>query len=159
MFLVKTQCSTIQMPFNEQVVEAARTWIDTPFRHQGRNGTGIDCVGVIIEVARTLGIVDKDFDERNYNRRAPHGQAFMARFKELLVSKNCRDVAAGNIVILKEPTYPCHCGIIGQINGNFTLIHAYAPRRKVVEEYFDTPSWRDKHVATFAYPESAEWHN
>jgi NlpC/P60 family putative phage cell wall peptidase len=45
------------------VVAEARSWIGTPYRHQGRlKGVGVDCLGLIVGVARALGLADKDAD-------------------------------------------------------------------------------------------------
>ena len=42
----------------QDVVTAAREWIDTPFHHQARlKGVGVDCVGLVIGVARELALV------------------------------------------------------------------------------------------------------
>ena len=141
------------------IIDAARCWLGTPFRHQGRNSKGIDCVGLIIETARALNLIDETFDYTNYSRRPPHGQAFMKHFADYLVSKNCRQYVPGDIVALKEPAFPCHCGIIGVLNKLPTLIHAYSPRGQVVEEYFDTSKWRALHVATYEFPGTQEWHS
>ena len=55
------------------VVAAARAHIGTPWQHQGRlRGVALDCAGLVIMVARDLGIVEPDFDIRGYGR-APDG--------------------------------------------------------------------------------------
>ena len=39
----------------EDVVREAKTWLGTPFHHQGRlKGVGVDCAGVIVCVAKEL---------------------------------------------------------------------------------------------------------
>jgi cell wall-associated NlpC family hydrolase len=44
------------MTLAERIVAEAETWLNTPFRHQGRlKGQGVDCVGFISEVAREAG--------------------------------------------------------------------------------------------------------
>jgi cell wall-associated NlpC family hydrolase len=41
------------------IVAEAKTWLGTPFVHQGRQkGVGVDCIGLTIGVAMALGIVD-----------------------------------------------------------------------------------------------------
>jgi hypothetical protein len=43
----------------ELIVEAARSWVGTPFMHQqSLKGVGVDCVGVILGVGRELGILE-----------------------------------------------------------------------------------------------------
>ena len=55
------------LPIGLQIVAEARQWIDTPWRHAGREkGVGVDCVGLLIGVARDLGL--HNYDNRNYSR-------------------------------------------------------------------------------------------
>jgi branched-chain amino acid transport system ATP-binding protein len=43
----------------EALVAEARCWLGTPFRHQGRiRGQGVDCIGLVLEPARALGLTD-----------------------------------------------------------------------------------------------------
>lgn len=134
------------------IVEEARTYIDVPFKHQGRLRSGIDCIGLVILVAKHFGIVEQEFEDTNYPRRSPHSQAFIDRFKAKLIQKPNNKMQPGDVVILKADIFPCHCGIIGERNGELTVIHAYAARRKVLEEYFLASEWDKQHVATFEFP-------
>ncbi len=65
---------------NEEIITEARSWLETPFHHQGRvRGVGVDCIGLIVEVARALklpsasGGLVADYDERDYPRE-PDGE-------------------------------------------------------------------------------------
>lgn len=86
----------------EQVVEAARTWHGTPFRHQGRNeppGTGIDCVGLLVVVAKMLEYPEI-IDVEGY-RRVPSADTI----KKTLLA-NCDEipideVKAGDIYLMR----------------------------------------------------------
>ena len=62
-----------------EIVECAHTLIDVPFRHQGRGLRGIDCVGVPIYIAKTLGI--KDWDSLAYSPH-PNMLLFMKLLRE-----------------------------------------------------------------------------
>jgi NlpC/P60 family putative phage cell wall peptidase len=43
------------MPTRESIVAAARGWLGTPYRHQGRlKGVGCDCLGLLIGVFQEL---------------------------------------------------------------------------------------------------------
>ncbi len=55
-------------------IESARTWVGTPFRHQGRGKSGIDCVGLVINVGKDIGAVPSEYDNKNYPRRSPHSE-------------------------------------------------------------------------------------
>ncbi|MFZ7338164.1 hypothetical protein ACLS0R_18210, partial [Comamonas jiangduensis] len=59
----------------QDVVAAARRCIGTPYHHQARKpGIGLDCVGLVICVARQIGAVAPDWDVRGYSR-VPDGFA------------------------------------------------------------------------------------
>jgi cell wall-associated NlpC family hydrolase len=50
-----------------EIVAAARSWLGTPWRHQGRlKGIAVDCGGLIIGVGRELRLLD--FGTRAYGR-------------------------------------------------------------------------------------------
>lgn len=144
-------------PTRDDIIAAAREYIGTPFRHQGRTKSGIDCVGLIILAAKARGLAEADFDFNGYARRPPHGLAFIELFKSKLQQKSNMDVAPGDVVIFKESRFPCHCGITAWKDGVLSMIHAYAPYKMVVEDYFVQGGWPEKHVATFAFPGVAEW--
>ena len=38
-----------------EIIMAARAWIGTPYKHQGRGRAGLDCVGLMIEVGDAVG--------------------------------------------------------------------------------------------------------
>ena len=42
------------------IVAAARGWLGVPWRHQGRSRAGVDCVGLVVVVCRSLGLSDHD---------------------------------------------------------------------------------------------------
>ncbi len=159
MFPDKTRSSII--PTRADVIASARGWLDVPFRHQGRTRNGIDCVGVCIVTGKELGFVPVDYDNKNYPRRSPSGQDFLKYFRScgFLVEKSNADKTPGDIVCLKEPFFPCHCGILGWKDGVLSLIHGYDPYKKVVEDYFDQGGWEEKLVATFEFKGIPPWHN
>jgi cell wall-associated NlpC family hydrolase len=43
-------------PTPGDLIEAARLYINTPFRHQGRNRRGLDCLGLLVCAARDIGM-------------------------------------------------------------------------------------------------------
>jgi cell wall-associated NlpC family hydrolase len=44
----------------QRVVEVARTWLRTPYHHQGRvKGVGVDCATLLAEVACEAGLVER----------------------------------------------------------------------------------------------------
>lgn len=123
----------IQMPSNQEIVECARSWLGTPWRHQGRTKRGIDCIGLIIVVAHEMGL--SDFDVTDYGRQA-HGYKFEEGFELHMDRKPIPAAVPGNALILRDSRFPCHCGIVSSISGVPHLIHAHAAHRKVIEEPF-----------------------
>ena len=133
-----------------EIVEAARQYIGVPWRHQGRQDKlGIDCAGIIVMVAKSLGYFV--YDKVNYARR-PNGFSFMQAFKDNMKQKPLTEMKIGDVLTFRENNYPCHCGIIGEDNeGNLTLIHAYAVKKKVWEELLEEGDWMKKRVACFEF--------
>ena len=127
----------------EQVVRAAREWLGTPWHHQGRvKGVGVDCVGVVIGVARDLGL--STFDVTGYARRPAEGEVASGCWQHLA------PVAAafpGDVLLFEVDGQPQHLGFATDIG----LLHAYAPMRRVVEHRLDD-NWRGKIVAAFRLP-------
>lgn len=56
----------------QSIVNTARAYLGAPWLHCGRNGDGLDCVGLLVAVARDTGL--KHRDPAPY-ARMPRGQA------------------------------------------------------------------------------------
>ena len=53
-----------------EIVEEVRSWIGTPFQHQGRlKNVGCDCIGLVVAINKKFGI--SDYDNFSYER-SPH---------------------------------------------------------------------------------------
>ena len=57
--------------------------------------------------------------------------------------------------VFVETVYPCHTGIMSERHGELHVIHAHAPRGKVIEEAF-AGEWRDKLRFAFRFPGAME---
>lgn len=122
------------MPTRQDVVIAARAYIGTPWRHQGRSKEyGVDCIGLAICVARDIGSVSPDFDLNGYGRQ-PDGS--MLRTAMRLMER--RDgLASGMVIVFSISRDPQHIGILGDwLHGGLSLIHASSPLGGVVETRF-----------------------
>jgi cell wall-associated NlpC family hydrolase len=133
---------------NADVVAEARTWIGTPWRHQGRTREGVDCAGLVIIVAREF--CGLDFDKTDYPR-----QASDETMLELCASmlQRVREPQPGDVGVFAFENQR-HIGIFGDyVFGGLSLIHAYAlaPRR-VVETRLDE-KWRSRMRGAFRLPE------
>jgi cell wall-associated NlpC family hydrolase len=52
----------------ELFLTEARKYIGTPFRHQGRDKNGLDCIGIIVVPLINLNMIDKSEDSTKYKR-------------------------------------------------------------------------------------------
>ena len=133
-----------------QIVNEAMKWENTPWRHQGRNQRGVDCAGLIIRVGNDLEIIK--YDIRNYPRHT-HRDAFIRHFQAVLKEKTVPQRLKGDVVLLRDGIYACHCGIIDYAqDGTEFIIHAYQPRGKVVREEV-TKEILSKMTHCFSFPE------
>ena len=108
----------------EEILAAARSWLGTPWRHQGRlKGVAVDCGGLIIGVGKELGLLE--FDTRAYGR-IPDGQQLRALCEQHLMPKLINEVASGDVLLMRISRHPQHLAIVGDRGDPFSLIHAYA---------------------------------
>jgi cell wall-associated NlpC family hydrolase len=129
------------------IVQAARKHLGTKFRHQGRKpGVGLDCVGLLVCVARELGIPYTD--ERCYSRM-PNGVTLMDRLLE-----SCDryaepgDAKVGSVLVFEflGPEWPQHVGI----RTDRGFIHTYGRIGKVCEHGYDA-EWQARTVAALDF--------
>jgi cell wall-associated NlpC family hydrolase len=115
------------------IVAEARSWLGTPWVHQHRTkGVAVDCAGLVIGVARALGIVPACFDVNGYSRW-PDGTlaelcaAHMRRVPQAAMQP-------GDVLVLAMQTDPQHLGIVGDYrHGGLSLIHAASIAGRVIE--------------------------
>lgn len=108
------------------VVSAARSWVGTRYHHQARlRDVGVDCIGLVIGVARDLNLVEPDFDITGY-ARVPDGSSLMRLADLHLVRAPDRSVLLpGMILVVAIDSDPQHFGIVGDHrHGVLSIIHA-----------------------------------
>ncbi len=110
------------------VVACARSWLDTRYIHQHRlKGHGVDCVGLVIGVARELGLVAADFDVNGYPA-SPDGKSLIKlcdKFMHPLASLEM--LKPGHVLVYQfhAKLGPQHMGIVGDyMDGGLSLIQA-----------------------------------
>lgn len=132
------------------IIAIAKTYIGTPYHHQGRvKGAGIDCCGLIINVAQELGLSNYDLD--GYSPTAD-GVELLAEFQANCPVRDLSEIQLGDILIFKVRHHPQHCGILSELNGEDSLIHAYSTIGRCVEHRLEE-FWRSRIVAAFQFPE------
>lgn len=126
------------MATREEVVAAARRWIGVRWRHQGRTRDGVDCVGLIISVARDAALVDEEALQRIERQTAGYGRYPIGGSLKAALDAELTSVASpqpGDVVLLRLAGELRHVGIVGEHPaGGYSLIHSnsVAPR-KVIE--------------------------
>lgn len=132
---------------NDKIILEARNWLGVKWRHQGRTRFGIDCAGLVLNVGKTLGYLHPSLDVQGYVRHSVSSE-FFDKFQQNLI--RVYEPEIGDVVVLRESIFPCHCGILSNMNDHRSLIHACLKAGKVVEEY-----WSDelstKLVAVFRF--------
>lgn len=137
----------------EQILTSARSWIDTPFVHQGRvKGVGVDCVGLLIGIGRELGMVAPDFDVEPYER-VPDGITLIQKAGIHLTPRPFNEYPkAGDIIVVRFRKWPQHFGIVGDYaHGGASIIHADYLSERVVETRLMLGGYMNL-VATFKFP-------
>lgn len=128
-----------------QVVSTARGYLGTPFMHQGRlKGIGVDCIGLLVGVARELGITQHD--STTYSR-SPDGTTLCRELNKCLIKECNGRLGMVAVFWISQPSMPVHAGILTDVG----MIHTYANVGKVVEHVLD-PRWRKRIVCFFRYP-------
>ena len=116
----------------DDIVRQARTWLDTPFRHQGRRkGIGTDCVGLVIGVAHELGLTD--FDYVGYGR-TPHADVLRHHLATQMVSIPATEADVGDVLLFAFAIEPMHVGI----RTDKGILHSYASAKRCVEHGLDS---------------------
>jgi NlpC/P60 family putative phage cell wall peptidase len=135
------------MNIREQIIQEARTFIGTPFHHQGRlKGIGVDCVGLVALVGKTLSIFD--YDSTDYSK-FPDGKTLMNQVNKAFVPVDADKMQIGDIIVfwIVNPRVPTHLGILT----DHGFIHTYETIGKVVEHRLND-TWKKRIVGVYKYP-------
>jgi len=133
----------------QQIVEAAREYLDVPWQHQGRGFFGIDCVGLLVQTGIKIGyepMDTKDYSEF-YNPKLLI-KAFLDNGCRKIIKTNA---VSGDIMVINVGRSPMHVGILSMKKGIRHIIHAYRPARRVREEEV-YPMLEKRFCFGFTYP-------
>ncbi|MCH2547061.1 MAG: peptidase P60 [Alphaproteobacteria bacterium] len=146
--------------FGVDIVNEARSWVGTPFLHQGRSKAtvldrgGCDCLGLLVGVAEALqlkainGNALQTFDERDYGHM-PNGEKLKAVFSRVLMPIELMSMAPGDVLLMRLEKAPQHVAIVSDYRyGGLGLVHALASARKVVEHRLDE-QWLSRIVQVY----------
>lgn len=124
------------------VVTEARLWLGTPWKHQGRlQGIGTDCVGLVVGVAKALGIPIQDQD--GYSENFPSPKQLLRGLESEMIAL-VHEPGPGDVVLMAVDE-PIHLGILG----HGLLIHV--PHGKRVVEHHLGNGWAEKIYRAFAF--------
>ena len=125
-----------QMATRAAVVAAARQWIGTPY-HLGADikGAGVDCAMILVRVFCDLGLV-APFDPRPYSNdwHLHRGEeVYLRLLLERAHEVSRSEAEPGDVVLFRYGRCFSHGGIVTSPEP-FTMIHAFASARVVLEE-------------------------
>lgn len=139
----------------QDIVRAARAYVDTPFVHQGRTRRGIDCIGLVWNVARDCGY---DFEMINAYSASPSGTKVIADANKALIQPERQgwdNLKPGDIMIVWgwQRNVPQHFAFVGEMGGALTMIHAFAKAGKVIEHRL-IPFWKERFMGNWQFPDT-----
>ncbi len=127
------------------IIEAARSEIGTPFRHQGRvAGKCLDCAGLIVRVSDLIGIPVSD--QKGYSRLPSGAKLESALDGQQSVFQVRGGPLPGDILLLRFNKEPQHLAIYTGDN----IIHSTNQTGRVVEERFDS-MWHSRLVRVYRF--------
>ena len=129
------------------IIDAARSCLGTPFKHQGRiKGRSLDCAGLVITVGRDVGV---DLTDVIGYGRNPTGQLLESALDsqpELVRIVNIHNRQAGDILLMRFDGEPQHLAIFEGTN----IIHSYAAVQKACEHLL-TDEWANRIVRVYRF--------
>ncbi|MEG3437662.1 NlpC/P60 family protein [Pannus brasiliensis CCIBt3594] len=130
----------------QEIIVTARSYLKTPYVHQGRvKGIGIDCAGLVICVARELGL--SDFDVDGYGRRS-EGVEMFELFRKVC-GEPIERPRPGDILMFEKGDWR-HCGIFSMME-DASIIHTHRLAKACVEHRLDD-YWRNLIYSAFRFP-------
>ena len=139
------------------VVEAARGWLGTPYRHQASTkGEGADCLGLVRGVWRET-VSDEPEEMPAYEpdwAEVGGAETLLEAARRWLVERPVGEMRSGDVLLFRmaEGAPVKHCAILSEVEGpEPRMIHAYWGRA-VVESWMG-PWWMRRLAAVFAWPD------
>ena len=111
----------------DDILIAARSFLGTPFRHQGRiPGLALDCAGLVVSVAKEIGA---DYIDRPGYSRNPSGGLLESALDDQPCLERVTDRQPGDVLLMRFSGEPQHLAIFTGEN----IIHSYESVGKVCE--------------------------
>jgi len=137
----------------EDFVTELRSYVGTPFMHQGRvPGVGLDCLGPFVVACAKLGYpLD---DNPNYSKQ-PRPDAHTAELRKQLVEKSKEHLEEGDLLWISVRRIPQHVAVVTEISGEqITILHAnqFLGRRGKVVETVLSENWKLRIHSVYRHP-------
>lgn len=132
----------------QKIINEARSWIGSPFRHQGRSKQGVDCAGLIYVVYKNTVGLEPDKDFTFYQEKPSSIFVFRAIRSYATRIKEC-DAGPADVIIISFNNSATHLGIMTDIG----IIHSDAIVGRVIEQ----ESLSGRIVAYFRMKGVAPW--
>lgn len=143
--------ATNEISPDADIVAEARRWLGVRWRHQGRSREGVDCAGLVIQVAKATR--RSTFDCTDYAREAVD-EAMIEICSQHLIRIPMSSIRPGDVAVFRFE-HQRHIAVIGDyLYGGLSTIHAYAPSRRVVEMRLDE-AWRNRMMTAWRFPREA----
>ncbi|MGH8520140.1 MAG: NlpC/P60 family protein [Gammaproteobacteria bacterium] len=121
------------------LIAAARTWLQTPYRHQASvKGLGADCVGFLRGAAVEAGVITPELAESlptDYSRQ-PAGGELRRRMGELLMPAPLENLRPGDLLLIRFAREDQHVAMLTVVEPEPYVIHC--GRQGVVEHRLDS---------------------
>lgn len=113
----------------------------------------MDCLGLLVGVARELGLRSRQgvaletVDRRDYTHY-PSIDELRQQLAAHLHELHHEVLLPGDVLLLAIEGRAQHLAMVSEVSQSVSIIHAYAPARKVVEHVMDA-QWKHNIVAIF----------
>ena len=142
------------MSTGDKVVDEARSWIGTPYRHQASvKGAGCDCLGLLRGVWRQIHGVEPEAIpaySMDWDEVARQDVLHEAAARHL-AERPIPEMQTGDVLLfrMRRDAVAKHVGLVATLRPT-TFVHSYAGHG-VVESALTAP-WRRRIAAVFAFP-------
>ena len=114
------------MILDEKIIEEANSWLGTRWVHgQACKGVGADCIQFIVAIFKSVGLLDKKYTTKKYNRDwALHNSesVMLNEIKNYCFDVNLFTIKIGDIITYKYGQCQSHTAIY---IGKNQMIHAH----------------------------------
>lgn len=138
----------MNMKNRQSIVSVARSYIGTPYSHQGRfPGLALDCAGLVVCAALECGF---DVSDVAGYSPTPDGVTFLAGIESQMDKIEISEVLPGDVLAFTFVVDPQHAAIVTEIGDQIRIVHAHMSARKAVEHGLDE-KWVKRICAAFRF--------